>query len=106
MKQDEHTHEGESLPEQLRSILEVGNIAANSDSLYLLSEGMSQTDGTYQGCHDRWWRECEFNADRIVAEANQGGEMVEATIRMIDASVPFSAVHATRSKIVRAEPIS
>jgi phage terminase large subunit-like protein len=45
-------------------------------------------------------------ADRIVAEVNNGGEMVEATIRMIDPNVPFTAVHATRGKVVRAEPIA
>jgi predicted phage terminase large subunit-like protein len=45
-------------------------------------------------------------ADRIVAEVNAGGEMVESTIRMIDANVPFTAVHASRGKAVRAEPVS
>ena len=45
-------------------------------------------------------------ADRIVAEINNGGEMVEATLRMIDANVPFTAVHATRGKVVRAEPVA
>ena len=45
-------------------------------------------------------------ADRIVAEVNNGGEMVEATIRMIDANVPYKAVHASRGKVIRAEPVS
>jgi phage terminase large subunit-like protein len=45
-------------------------------------------------------------ADRIVAEANQGGQMVENTLRMIDRNVPFKAVHASRGKLVRAEPVS
>lgn len=43
-------------------------------------------------------------ADRIVAEVNNGGDLVEATIRMVDRSVPFTAVRATRGKAVRAEP--
>ncbi len=46
------------------------------------------------------------NADRIIAEKNQGGDMVENTIRMVDANVPIRLVHASRGKIVRAEPIS
>lgn len=46
------------------------------------------------------------HADRIVAETNQGGEMVEATIRARRANVPFRAVHATRGKALRAEPIA
>jgi phage terminase large subunit-like protein len=46
------------------------------------------------------------SADRIVAEVNQGGAMVENTIRTIDANVPFTAVHASRGKFVRAEPVA
>jgi phage terminase large subunit-like protein len=46
----------------------------------------------------------EFGADRIVAEVNNGGDMVEATIRMVDPNVPFTAVRASRGKVVRAEP--
>jgi phage terminase large subunit-like protein len=46
------------------------------------------------------------SADRIVAEVNNGGEMVESTIRMIDPNVPFTAVHASRGKVVRAEPVA
>ena len=45
-------------------------------------------------------------ADRIVAEVNNGGEMVEATLRMIDPGVPFRAVRATRGKTARAEPVA
>ena len=45
-------------------------------------------------------------ADRIVAEINNGGEMVEATLRMIDPNVPFSAVRASRGKVARAEPVA
>jgi predicted phage terminase large subunit-like protein len=45
-------------------------------------------------------------ADRIVAEANQGGAMVESCLRAVDANVPVKLVHASRGKITRAEPIS
>lgn len=45
-------------------------------------------------------------ADRIVAEVNNGGEMVEATLRIIDPNVPFSAVRASRGKVARAEPVA
>jgi phage terminase large subunit-like protein len=45
-------------------------------------------------------------ADRIVAEANQGGAMVETTLRAVDATVPVKLVHASRGKVTRAEPIS
>jgi phage terminase large subunit-like protein len=45
-------------------------------------------------------------ADRIVAEANQGGDMVAAVLRQVDASVPVKLVHARRGKYLRAEPVS
>jgi predicted phage terminase large subunit-like protein len=46
------------------------------------------------------------HADRIVAERNNGGAMVEATIRMIDNNVPVTPVWASRGKVARAEPVS
>ena len=48
----------------------------------------------------------EFSADRIVAEKNQGGEMVRRTLESEDETVPIKLVHASRGKMARAEPIS
>jgi predicted phage terminase large subunit-like protein len=48
----------------------------------------------------------EHSADRIVAEVNNGGDMVGNTLRTIDSNVPFTAVHASRGKFVRAEPVA
>jgi phage terminase large subunit-like protein len=45
-------------------------------------------------------------ADMMVAEVNQGGEMVRAVLREVDASVPLKTVHATRGKYLRAEPVA
>jgi predicted phage terminase large subunit-like protein len=45
-------------------------------------------------------------ADRIVAERNNGGAMVEATIRIVDNNVPITTVWASRGKVARAEPVS
>ena len=45
-------------------------------------------------------------ADRIVAEVNQGGDMVKTTIHGEDDTVPYKAVRASRGKFARAEPIS
>jgi hypothetical protein len=44
-------------------------------------------------------------ADRMVAEKNYGGDMVESTIRAMDKNVPVFMVTSTRGKLVRAEPI-
>jgi phage terminase large subunit-like protein len=48
----------------------------------------------------------EFEADRIVAEVNQGGEMVESVLRQQSEMLPFRAVRATRGKTARAEPVA
>jgi phage terminase large subunit-like protein len=45
-------------------------------------------------------------ADRIVGEVNNGGDLVEANIRGVAPNVPFRAVHASRGKAVRAEPVA
>ncbi len=47
-----------------------------------------------------------WKADRIVAEKNQGGAMVESTIRQADRDVPITLVSASRGKEVRADPIA
>jgi len=48
----------------------------------------------------------EFGADRLIAERNFGGAMVEYTIKQADPNVPFSEVVASRGKVQRAEPVS
>ncbi len=45
-------------------------------------------------------------ADALVAEVNQGGDMVEAILREVDAGVPVTKVRATRGKWLRAEPVA
>jgi phage terminase large subunit-like protein len=47
-----------------------------------------------------------WGADRVVVEANQGGDMVESTLRAADVGMPVKKVHASRGKTVRAEPVS
>ena len=48
----------------------------------------------------------DYQADRVIAEVNNGGDLVERLIRNIDTNVPYRSVRATRGKILRAEPIS
>jgi len=47
-----------------------------------------------------------FSADRVVAEGNQGGDMVPAMLKSIDANLPVTVVHASRGKFARAEPVA
>ena len=48
----------------------------------------------------------KWGAQRIVAEANQGGDMVRAVLRAAGGHLPVALVHATRGKGARAEPVS
>lgn len=48
----------------------------------------------------------EWEADRVVAEANQGGAMVESVLRAADKALPVKLVHASRGKVARAEPVA
>jgi phage terminase large subunit-like protein len=68
-------------------------------------------DETVQGSPLVWARAAvtayhKYKADLIVAEKNQGGEMVELTIRQVNANIPIKLVHASRGKQARAEPVS
>lgn len=47
-----------------------------------------------------------WQADRIVAEANNGGQLVETVLRTQDERVPITLVHASRGKLTRAEPVA
>jgi predicted phage terminase large subunit-like protein len=53
-----------------------------------------------------------FHADRLVAEVNNGGDMVEATLRTVwrdsqrGGMLPYTKVHASRGKVTRAEPVA
>ena len=48
----------------------------------------------------------KLQADTLVAEVNQGGDMVRAVLRQVDPTVPLKTVHATRGKWLRAEPVA
>ena len=48
----------------------------------------------------------EFGAERLVAEVNQGGQLVEEVLRQVDPLVPVRSVRASRGKIARAEPVA
>ena len=47
-----------------------------------------------------------WSADRVVAEANQGGEMVRSVLQAADVALPVKLVHASRGKSARAEPVA
>ncbi len=75
------------------------------------ARGYILEDGSCRGQPEDWARKAvslyrSWSADKIIAEKNQGGLMVESTLKAVDRSVPVELVTATRGKVVRAEPIS
>jgi len=68
-------------------------------------------DATCQLSPEGWGRRIVerfhfHDADRIIGEANFGGDMVRAIVQSVDPKVPYRAVKASRGKSVRAEPIA
>lgn len=79
---------------------------ATADGHYYVLE-----DVTIKASPDAWARQAvnayhKWGADRIVAETNNGGDMVELLLKQVDASIPYKKVTATRGKLLRAEPIA
>lgn len=74
-------------------------------------DGYVLADRTCRMTPDGWARRAaqayhEFQADRLVVEDNQGGEMVEFTLGTVDATVPVKRIRAARGKRLRAEPVA
>lgn len=90
---------------------DTGIVVAGTAEVKGILHGYILADLTLSGTPEKWATEAvagfyTFKADRIVAEVNFGGDMVESIIRIIDKAVAFKKVHASRGKMVRAEPVS
>jgi phage terminase large subunit-like protein len=77
----------------------------------LEQHGFVLEDATVQGSPQLWAQRAvrvydKWEADKMVAESNQGGEMVSLTIWTVPGAPPVSLIHASRGKFVRAEPVS
>ena len=87
---------------------ETGIVTAGASAdgqFYVLS------DDTLRATPNEWGKRAveafrEWKADRIIAETNNGGDMVIMVLQQVDRNIPVTKVHATRGKRVRAEPIS
>lgn len=74
------------------------------DQFYVLE------DASMRGSPDEWARRAvelyhAYSADRIIAEVNNGGDLVEKVVRTVE-RVPYAAVRASRGKMIRAEPVA
>jgi hypothetical protein len=81
-------------------------VALGSDNLiYVLEDGSGvYSPLSWAGTGVRLYH--KHQADRLVAEKNQGGDMVETTIRQVDRSISYKGVTATKGKYTRAEPVA
>lgn len=93
------------------------SITSQGDEAGIITAGLSAgelyvlADDSIQGSPVEWARAAvtayyRLKADAIIAESNQGGEMVAQTIKTVDKSVRVLLVHASRGKATRAEPVS
>lgn len=90
----------------------------NADETGIVVAGLGRDGHGYvladRTCHlppDQWAKRVvesynHFNADRVVAEVNNGGELVGTVLRTQDKRLPFKSLHASRGKRTRAEPIA
>jgi phage terminase large subunit-like protein len=69
-------------------------------------------DASVSGCSPEGWARAVataaevHQADRIIVEKNQGGDMVKSVLRAASATLPITAVHASHGKAARAEPVA
>ncbi len=116
----EQAREGAAVPEAARVVVAVDPPAsANGDECGIIVAALG-VDGIARVLADcslggatpsDWARQvaetaAQWNADRVVAEANQGGAMVETVLRAADQALPVKLVHAARGKVARAEPVA
>jgi phage terminase large subunit-like protein len=107
-------------PEQARVVIGVDPPASsNGDAcgiivagLCKMGEGWVLADESVSGRSPEGWAgavaaaAARWRADRVVAEKNNGGDMVESVLRAADVSMPIRLVHASRGKVPRAEPVA
>lgn len=113
--------QGVALPDLARVVVAVDPAVTsgeNSDETGIVVVGMGADgrgyvldDLTCKASPIEWARRAieayrTYSADRIVAEANNGGDLVSTVIRAVDSTVSIELVHAARGKRTRAEPIA
>jgi len=118
---DEHRVDPDKVPDLERIVVAIDppvTSGENADECGIIAAGRAKghayvlEDASERGLSPKQWAEKAIGvfvtrgADCIVAEANQGGEMITQVIKNIDPRIPVKLVYATRGKVVRAEPVS
>ena len=109
------------IPDMQRVVVAIDPAVSNNEDsdetgIIVVGKGFDNRYYILEDLSDRMsadtWANVAINAyykhkcDRIIAEVNNGGDLVERLIRTVDREVPYKKVHASRGKLVRAEPIS
>lgn len=97
---------GEHKPQNDETGIAVAGLGVDGEWYVLDSLGVRMSPA---GWASQVWRLFDLhNADRVVAEVNNGGEMVQFTLRQMEGrrNAPISVIHASRGKVVRAEPVA
>lgn len=113
-------HQGK-LPQLIRIVTGVDpSVSSGEESAEtgIIAAGIAATghfyileDSSLQGSPNSWAvavvrTHHTWKGDRVIGEVNNGGDLVEVNLRTVDRAIPFRAVHASRGKAIRAEPIA
>lgn len=106
---DPSVHDG-SKPEDERKA-EAGIIGFGTAKVGGVVHGYLLDDKSMFGSPLQWATDaCSLfdylEADRLIAEQNNGGALVETTVRTVNKNIPYDSVYASRGKLTRAEPVS
>lgn len=108
-------------PELTRVVVSVdpaatGGESANENGIIVVGMGKDKQgyvidDWSERGSPDKWARKVvaayrRYEADKVVIEVNQGGDMVAQVLRSVEPHLPIVEVRASRGKYVRAEPVA
>lgn len=117
--EDQRVHEAPELRSIVVAVDPPVTATANSDACGIVVAGVGADgrayvidDRTLQGREPNVWARAvraaygDHRADRVVAEVNQGGDLVVAVLKQIDRVMPVRTVRATRGKWLRAEPVA
>jgi len=113
----EHIRRADTIPVMDRIVIGVDPAGGGPDEVGIVAVGKAGEDAyvlrdaSMQGSPNAWAEAVasvygDLQADRVVAERNFGGDMVESTLRTADADMPVDVINASRGKQQRAEPVA
>lgn len=119
---DANRRSSDNLPEMVRIVVAVDPAMSSGDKadatgIVVVGKGIDDrgyvlADRSVEGATPEAWAKIviaayeEFGADRVIAERNAGGELVESVLRNVEANVSYKSLWSSKGKSARAEPVS